>query len=642
LGIVPAIAYNLIIPTIFSLIALGAFSIGWNLIGYSSNGAQDQRSGIKSLKTIVGLAAALGMAVLGNLGIVRMIFQGYQRLAAPDGNIEAASILTRWIWAAEGAVKSFLGTSLPYGIADWYWNPSRVIPAPNEVEPITEFPFFTVLYGDPHAHLFAMPIALLALSWGLSVLFNRAWRGETGKISRLTYSQIGVGFVLGGLAIGALWPTNTWDLPVYLGLGLLALGYAVWINHHPGEVKSGIFSGISVNIRKTMLLIGGLVLLVGLAFLFYRPYAQWYVQGYTSIELWKGTKTPIWSYLTHWGLFLFLIISWMVWETRDWMARTPLSSIKKLDPYRELIGVGLILLLGGVVILLFIKVAIAWFVLPLAAWAVIMQFRPRTPLPKRAVLLMVAGGLLLTLMVEVIVLKGDIARMNTVFKFYLQVWTLFSVSAAAALGWLLLAQSEWSPSWRSTWQIALFMLVASTALYPMLGGIAKIKDRMVPEAPHTLDGMAFMQGATYDDLNTIMDLNQDYQAIRWLQENVRESPVIVEGNMVEYHWGNRNTIYTGLPNVIGWNWHQRQQRATGPENLISNRITAVNEFYLTTDTDQARSFLDRYQVKYVILGQLERALYPGPGLDKFEELDGSLWREVFRVGETTIYEVLSG
>lgn len=642
LGIVPAIAYNLIIPTIFSLIALGAFSIGWNLIGYTSNGARDQGSGINSLKTIVGLAAAIGMAVLGNLGIVRMIYQGYQRLAAPGGNIEAANIITRWIWAVKGAVMAFLGTPLPYGIADWYWNPSRVIPAPNEVEPITEFPFFTVLYGDPHAHLFAMPLALLAISWGLSVLFNRAWRGETGEIPRLSYLQIGVGFILGGLAIGALWPTNTWDLPVYLGLGLLALGYAIWISHYPGEVKTRSLSGISSNLIKVMLVAGGLVLLVGLAFLFYRPYAQWYVQGYTSIELWKGTKTLIWSYLTHWGLFLFLIISWMVWETRDWMASTPLSSLRKLDPYRGLIGIGLMLLLGGVVVLLFVKVAIAWLVLPLAVWAAVMQLRPGLSLSKRAVLVMVAGGLLLTLMVEVIVLKGDIARMNTVFKFYLQVWTLFSVSAAAALGWLLLAQSEWRPSWRSTWQVVLFLLVASTALYPFLGGIAKVKDRMVPEAPHTLDGMAYMKYATYDDLNTIMDLNQDYLAIRWLQENVRNSPVIVEGNMVEYHWGTRNTIYTGLPNVVGWNWHQRQQRATGPENLISERITDVNDFYLNTDIDQARSFLNRYQIKYIILGQLERALYPGPGLDKFEELDGSLWREVYRVGETVIYEVMSG
>ena len=32
LGIVPAIAYNLILPTLFALLALGAFSMGWNLL----------------------------------------------------------------------------------------------------------------------------------------------------------------------------------------------------------------------------------------------------------------------------------------------------------------------------------------------------------------------------------------------------------------------------------------------------------------------------------------------------------------------------------------------------------------------------------------------------------------------------------
>ena len=37
----------------------------------------------------------------------------------------------------------------------------------------------------------------------------------------------------------------------------------------------------------------------------------------------------------------------------------------------------------------------------------------------------------------------------------------------------------------------------------------------------------------------------------------------------------------------------------------------------------------------------ERALYPGPGLDKFDQLNGSLWKEVYREGETVIYEVLN-
>jgi uncharacterized membrane protein len=183
------------------------------------------------------------------------------------------------------------------------------------------------------------------------------------------------------------------------------------------------------------------------------------------------------------------------------------------------------------------------------------------------------------------------------------------------------------------------LLVSSAALYPLLGGTAKINDRMAEGVPLTLDGMAFMEYAEYDDLGRRMDLSQDYHAIRWLQENVVNSPVIIEGNMVEYHWGTRNTIYTGLPNVIGWNWHQRQQRATASEDLIQERITEVNEFYLTSDPDRAKSILDKFKVEYIIVGQLERGLYPGPGLEKFVALDGVLWEEVYRSEDTAIYRV---
>ena len=41
-----------------------------------------------------------------------------------------------------------------------------------------------------------------------------------------------------------------------------------------------------------------------------------------------------------------------------------------------------------------------------------------------------------------------------------------------------------------------------------------------------------------------------------------------------------------------------------------------------------------------MLGQLEQAYYPGDGLDKFEELDGVLWTEVYRGVDTVIYEVI--
>jgi uncharacterized membrane protein len=163
---------------------------------------------------------------------------------------------------------------------------------------------------------------------------------------------------------------------------------------------------------------------------------------------------------------------------------------------------------------------------------------------------------------------------------------------------------------------------------------------MAPEAPHTLDGMAFMNFATYYDLDTSLDLAQDYRAIRWMQDNIMGSPVIVEANQVEYHWGTRYTVYTGLPGVIGWNWHQRQQRTTTPHEWIFSRVEDVNSFYDTADLDQAREFLADYQVSYIIVGQLERAKYLPEGIDKFGGAEGELWQVIYQDLDTTIYETL--
>ena len=54
--------------------------------------------------------------------------------------------------------------------------------------------------------------------------------------------------------------------------------------------------------------------------------------------------------------------------------------------------------------------------------------------------------------------------------------------------------------------------------------------------------------------------------IHWLEDNVQGTPTIMEGlsDNPLYHWSNRISIYTGLPDVIGWNWHQKQQRSLDP------------------------------------------------------------------------------
>ena len=125
-----------------------------------------------------------------------------------------------------------------------------------------------------------------------------------------------------------------------------------------------------------------------------------------------------------------------------------------------------------------------------------------------------------------------------------------------------------------------------------------------------------------------------------MQENVEGSPVIVEGNVSLYQWGNRYSIYTGLPGVIGWDWHQRQQKQILPSNYVSDRIDEVEAFYNTTDIQTALEFLEKYGVKYVVLGQLERIIYSQEGLTKFTDFEGVYWQTVFAYKDTIILEVM--
>jgi uncharacterized membrane protein len=215
---------------------------------------------------------------------------------------------------------------------------------------------------------------------------------------------------------------------------------------------------------------------------------------------------------------------------------------------------------------------------------------------------------------------------------------MLSVSAAAALGWTLPAVPSWRMRWRGVWQFGLTILLSGAAFFSISATGDKISDRMNPEVPHTLDSMTFMATTPYWDAVN-MDLGQDYRAIRWMQDNVQGSPVIVEANCPEYRWCTRYTIYTGLPGVVGWNWHQRQQRGFVEPLIIENRIAEINAFFNTVNISEASAFLKKYNVRYIIVGQVENIYYPGTGLLKFEAYDGTLWNEVFRDGTTVIYEV---
>jgi len=652
LAIPPAVAYNLILPMLFSFTALGAFSIAYNLAmiqnlrrGRPEPGAEALGEALplgKKLRRalprgpiVAGVAAAAFCVLLGNLAEVGLLLESWQRTSdlVIGNGVGALNALARTV---DGAFKVMLaGHTPPIGTGDWFWTASRAINAnPGEAAPITEFPFFTFLYGDLHAHMISLPLTLLALAWSVSLVLGTA---RFRALPALKGWHFGLVFVTGGIAIGVLRATNTWDWPTYLFIGCLAVTYAViararrFDRHVAGEALLQV------------------LLLIALSTITFWPYIRDYGAGYESISLWGGSYTYLANYLVIFGLFLFIVITHLGREFRAWTAEWTMSDLVGWRRFSRLVMVSLILY----VLLLIVFVLRGYWILPVALTLTIaaglLGLRAGLPVERRVVLILISSALGLTALVEVVVLDGDVGRMNTVFKFYMQVWTMLSIAGGVALVWAWPAVShEWGRGKRRVWQAALVLLLVSAALYPLLATRAKWQVRMTQEAPNSLDGMAFMQYASYGDTAAdgsprTIPLRHEYDALRWMQDSIKGSPVIVEA-----HSGNpyrsiagRVAMYTGLPTVIGWDWHQRQQRATVPDTLVWNRVNDVRALFDTADIEQALRILNKYGVQYVYVGELERTYYLPAGIDKFEQMValGHL-QKVYENEGVSIYQVL--
>ena len=641
-GIEPAVAVNLAVPLFFALTAGAAFSLVYNLaegtrvrlgpIRADQGSSPDAHWGIRKFHwspVMAGMAGLLFVVVLGNL----------------DGAIQVGHAV--WRAVVEG---------LPVGEFD-FWRSSRMMaPDPPGFE-ITEFPFFTFLFADLHAHLMALPFTLLALGLAAAVVARRAPGpdGSDGAGGR-GYEEVARLAVL-GLTVGALRVLNAWDYPTYLMIAAASVALAELLSHGGLALSMAWRTGLKV----------GLVFAVGyVAFL---PYHNSYETFFNSLQSTTNT-TVLWQFLAISGLFVFIIgtyylralrgaLTGLDARTRHW-ARSVVDSVSA-DLGRvgvvgaSQVGVGLALaLIGAGLAVSYLLVGIAsgvvgsTIVVAVLALAGIMAVGYRALSRAQAdsafvgfVSLLVVVAFSLVLGLDFFRVEGDIDRMNSVFKFYLQVWVLMAVGSAYLL-WRLLygrATAGRGGGTRRAWVVALVALLVSSAVYPVLGTRDRLRDRFdVTVTALTLDGEAYIEGATYRDEKGAVDLAADFRGIEWLRENVEGSPVVLEANTPTYRWGGRVSIYTGMPSVVGWRWHQEQQRWDYRAE-VDRRIRDVSTIYQTEDPGQALSLLDRYNVRYVYLGQLERLYYPGPGIEKFSGALAEYLEPVFTTEAVTIYRV---
>jgi uncharacterized membrane protein len=152
--------------------------------------------------------------------------------------------------------------------------------------------------------------------------------------------------------------------------------------------------------------------------------------------------------------------------------------------------------------------------------------------------------------------------------------------------------------------------------------------------------MDYMRTAVYSDAGRDLVLEYDREAIDWLRANVRGSPVILEGNTPLYRWGSRIAINTGLPTVIGWDWHQKQQRSIIDPAIIDRRIQNVSDIYNTPDVTAALGMMSRFHVKYIYVGDMERLYYNLVGLAKFDQMAGAgTLQVVYQNDHVKIYQI---
>ncbi|MGH2618105.1 MAG: DUF2298 domain-containing protein, partial [Thermomicrobiales bacterium] len=580
----------------------------------------------------------------------------------------------------------------------WTWRGSRSI-----ADAITEFPYFSGLYADLHAHVIALPLTVAAIALSLAVASGGLFSHFGGQ-PRFTRAGLARLAVL-ALLIGSLSATNAWDVPVYAALAVTAIFMAT----------------SSMSRRQRILMFAGTsVAWAVVAWLLFLPFHRHFVALFGQLALVRD-PTDLLQFLTHAGGLLAICVLGL---TALLMSRGSRSLALSIWPWMVLASaaLGMILLSAGAENLAqigFLLLAGAFAAPPLvAAWLLASEQQTAAsgpswpigalllavsvvatasvlngravfglllavgcaaavgwlrlePVADRFTGLLLAAGCFTAAGVEIVVVADDLIgtpayRMNTVFKFYNQVWVLLALAGSAFVA-LMIRESTRAIAARSlthtdlpgrrAWSrvglaTATLILLAALA-YPAMATGPRLAQRFTPGTRSgTLDALAWMEAGSVPVLGNAeyaeITYASDAAAIDWLLTNVSGTPVIAEASIGPYRChGSRISSATGLPTIIGWERHQQQQRY--PEAL-PKRVEDVRTLYTSTDMTEKTSILRRYNVEFIVVGDLER-LYPiannecaptgsAAGIAAFEAMLGTTLAVAHSSGGTTIYRVL--
>ena len=467
---------------------------------------------------------------------------------------------------------------------------------------IHEFPAYSFVLGDLHAHVINIMFVLCVVGVLYAYMINRKDRirlaaadaiGPADKkrpdtlfgIERFFVKVFDPCVVVVAFFIGLFHTTNYWDYPIYFvvaGAVILYVNFVTEGAHYTGVVLTVFHAAIVIIISKLVCL----------------PFTLSFDQISSDIAA-VTQRTPLYQFLVLWGFPFLVAIVFIIIVVRNFLAED--KKRRGITPEVK-------------------DISVSDIITPEAA--VTGHVAEGTPAgngvkKKRCrftrlllgvdpgdafVVILVCCAMGLCLMPELIYVKdiysGDYKRANTMFKLTYQAYILFGVSLGYIIARLLIFGKK---------KARVFGAI-SLCLVLLCAGYTKLAvDTWYLTADRTF--------TTVSSTDFLEDgSNGEYEAILYLDKNVKGRPVIMEADGNSYTDACRFSAWTGLPTVLGWNTHEwlwRSSGDTGYPPILTERKNDIQTFYTTSDRSEVRKILNKYDISYIIIGTEERNRFAG-------------------------------
>lgn len=441
--------------------------------------------------------------------------------------------------------------------AYWFASSTRYIgyiPDVANDKTITEFPCYSFLIGDLHAHVIDIIIVLTILA----ILFSYMKRNkERGTVSDSSFIKelLQPHLLMIAFLIGICSMTSYWDYPIYYVIsGSIVLAVNV-IRH--GFKRSAIFTTLGQGM--------GILCVIKLISL---PFTLKFNAMIMGIGL-CTTHSSFYQLLILWGFPVVMVLYFIYVITKK---------LKDGNQRRSKISE------------LFAKIGESdLFIILIGLCAI---------------------GLII--MPEIIyvrdIYENGFPRANTMFKLTYAAFILFGI----VLGYILARLLYFSDNYRQkkAGVIGLICLILTT-LYFFSAAKMWLGDYWLKKNFKGIDASSYFNEKLPDDMN----------AIKWLQENVKEDNVVLEADGDSYTDYQRVSMLTGLPTVLGW--HTHEWLWNNGYSIVEERQADITELYTGSAVEEKEDLIDKYNINYIFIGTKE--------YEKYSEMDVSSMKKLGEV-----------